>query len=66
VEAARVHLDGTVRGQAQTVRPPSKAPRRRAIISSRAAAQKSDTIDPSALLLLPNTFSVRTKRSPRG
>ena len=51
-------LDGTVRGQAQTVRVVVDGTTAKTDISlaGQAAPQKADTIDPAALLLLPTNF----------
>ena len=50
-------LDGTVRGQPQTVRTVVDGTSAKSEISvAGQASQKADTIDPNALLLLPNSF----------
>jgi pimeloyl-ACP methyl ester carboxylesterase len=50
-------LDGTVRGQAQTIRTTVEgtAAKSHTVVAGQ-ATEKSDTIDASALLLLPNSF----------
>jgi uncharacterized protein len=50
-------LDGTVRGQAQTVRTVVEGTTAKSdVVSSGQTTQKSDTIDANALLILPNSF----------
>src|SRR6185503_4600444 len=50
-------LDGSVRGQPQTVRTAVDGTSAKSEISvAGKASQKADTIDPNALLLLPNSF----------
>ena len=50
-------LDGTVRGQATTVRTVVEGTTAKSDITTAGQpAQKTDTIDPTALLLLPNSF----------
>ena len=67
-------LDGTVRGQPQTIRTVVDGTSAKSdIVVAGQASQKTDTIDPNALLLLPNSFfgpyealAARLKTVPSG